>query len=101
VTITTKDFGALAGVVEEAPAVDTNAPVEQPRRCGLCAHFRRFEPAPGAIEPRIRRFGSCGARVDDQGFASAPVDRMVYLGDDLGEVVVGDLFGCVHFEARR
>lgn len=92
--LTTKNFGALAGVVEpEAAAVDPNAPVELPRRCGTCRHFQRHKPDPVARQQQ--RFGLCAdalSEVVDE--AQLPTDRMI------GSAEVGDEFGCARFEAR-
>lgn len=94
--MTTQNMGALVGAAgDQAQALDPNAPVELPRRCGLCAHFRRLAPL-AADDARLARWGNCAAALsetvdlDDQ---AVEPDRMI--GD-----TVGDLFGCVRFEAR-
>lgn len=127
-TLTTKNFGALAGVAEPEAAVDPNAPVEQPRRCGTCRHFNRWgNTSPPHGRPWYQRLGFCTlkngaaelpdtvARPDNfaQAFVGISERTRAFLAqpgppDEGGAPefefilnVVGDLFGCFGFEARR
>lgn len=84
-------LGVLSGnaPAEAAPGYDPNAPVEKPRHCGMCKHFRRY--AAGGEQPRAVRFGECDR---GPGVLDPALSRT-----DAGPNVVGDEFACKFFDS--
>lgn len=94
--LTTQNGPTAAGVQDAAAGVDPNAPVQQPRRCGTCVHFDRFEPGTGDLV-RAQRFGRCARTATVASLAAADPASVPALG---GLPTVGDEFGCAFFVAN-
>lgn len=92
-------LGVLSGnaPAEAAPGYDPNRPVEKPRHCGMCKHFRRIVPTADQ-HPRARRFGDCTrwAFITADGKSSSPETDPADRGP-MG--LVGDEFACKFFDS--
>lgn len=98
-------LGVLSGNVpaEAAPGYDPNAPVEKPRHCGLCKHFKRFVPTDEA-SARVRRFGLCdrypaGTLTEEFAQGAPGADLLARTPTNIGPALVGDEFACKFFDS--